>query len=50
VVVLREGRTVAEFEHGADQDQIMQVMAHGESETARRLDGQTASNVVRDEI
>jgi ribose transport system ATP-binding protein len=31
VVVLREGRSVAEFAHGADQDQIMHAMAHGES-------------------
>jgi ribose transport system ATP-binding protein len=49
VVVLREGRTVAEFEHGADQDQIMQAMAHGEGETARQQDGESASDVMRAE-
>ena len=36
VVVLREGRTVAEFEHGADQDTIMHVMAHGDDESTSR--------------
>jgi ribose transport system ATP-binding protein len=47
VVVLREGRTVAEFDHAAvDQDTVMHAMAHGEDETARRQDGETASEVV----
>ena len=31
VVVLREGRTVAEFDHAEiDQDTVMHAMAHGE--------------------
>ena len=47
VVVLREGRTVAEFDHDeVNQDTVMHAMAHGKDETARRRrrrrDGQTA--------
>jgi len=49
VVVLREGRTVAEFEHGADQDQIIQAMAHGQDETPSQQDGKPASEDVRAE-
>src|SRR5215204_2279903 len=52
VVVLREGRTVAEFDHAAvSQDTVMHTMAHGDgvgsresevgSETAGRQDGGT---------
>ncbi len=44
VIVLREGRTVAEFEHGADQDQIMQAMAHGGT---RRQVGKSARRQVK---
>jgi ribose transport system ATP-binding protein len=48
VVVLREGRTVAEFDHvEVSQDIVMHAMAHGDDETARRQDGKTASQVVR---
>jgi galactofuranose transport system ATP-binding protein len=37
VVVLREGRTVAEFDHAeVSQDSVMHAMAHGEDETAAR--------------
>jgi ribose transport system ATP-binding protein len=42
VVVLREGRTVAEFDHGAiDQDTVMHAMAHGAhvGETSIKPDG-----------
>jgi ABC-type sugar transport system ATPase subunit len=45
VVVLREGRTVAEFDHDeVNQDTVMHAMAHGKDEAARRLqeDGETA--------
>jgi ribose transport system ATP-binding protein len=42
VVVLREGRTVAEFDHAeANQDTVMHAMAHGEDE-ARRPEGAKA--------
>jgi ABC-type sugar transport system ATPase subunit len=42
--VLREGRTVAEFDHAeVSQDTVMHAMAHGDDETARRQDGKTAS-------
>ena len=52
VVVLREGRTVAEFDHAEiSQDTVMHAMAHGDdggrreagggSETARKQDGET---------
>jgi galactofuranose transport system ATP-binding protein len=47
VVVLREGRTVAEFDHAdVSQDTVMHAMAHGEDETARRRDGKTARRPV----
>jgi galactofuranose transport system ATP-binding protein len=47
VVVLREGRTVAEFGHAdVSQDTVMHAMAHGEDETARRRDGKTARRPV----
>ncbi len=47
VVVLREGRTVAEFDHAeVSQDTVMHAMAHGEDETARRRDGETASQTL----
>src|SRR5918992_787650 len=37
VVVLREGRTVAEFDHAeASQDTVMHAMAHGEDESRSR--------------
>ena len=43
VVVLREGRTVAEFDHAeVSQDTVMHAMAHGEDETNRRPDNQMA--------
>ena len=52
VVVLREGRTVAEFDHAAaSQDTVMHAMAHGEDESrgrgveesgSRRHDGELA--------
>jgi galactofuranose transport system ATP-binding protein len=52
VVVLREGRTVAEFDHAeANQDTVMHAMAHGEDESRSRVaelssssrrDGETA--------
>jgi galactofuranose transport system ATP-binding protein len=46
VVVLREGRTVAEFDHAeVSQDTVMHAMAHGDDETARRHDGKTVSQV-----
>jgi galactofuranose transport system ATP-binding protein len=46
VVVLREGRTVAEFDHAeVSQDTVMHAMAHGDDETARRQDGKTVSQV-----
>jgi galactofuranose transport system ATP-binding protein len=44
VVVLREGRTVAEFEHGADQDDIMQAMAHGEESRSRGVEESSSSH------
>jgi ribose transport system ATP-binding protein len=44
VVVLREGRTVAEFHHaGVSQDTVMHVMAHGDEEAeggTRTADGE----------
>jgi ribose transport system ATP-binding protein len=44
VVVLREGRTVAEFAAAeVDQDTVMHAMAHGEDESARRRVGEMAS-------
>jgi galactofuranose transport system ATP-binding protein len=46
VVVLREGRTVAEFDHAeVSQDTVMHAMAHGDDETARRQDGKTVRQV-----
>src|ERR671912_481677 len=37
VVVLREGRTVAEFDHaGVSQDTVMHAMAHGDDESGSR--------------
>jgi len=52
VVVLREGRTVAEFDHAeVSQDTVMHAMAHGEDESRsrgveessrRRTDSETA--------
>jgi ribose transport system ATP-binding protein len=56
VVVLREGRTVAEFDHAeANQDTVMHAMAHGEDESrsqvveesrSSRRDGEMATRPV----
>jgi ABC-type multidrug transport system ATPase subunit len=47
VVVLREGRTVAEFDHAeVSQDTVMHAMAHGDGESGRRPDGETARRPV----
>jgi ribose transport system ATP-binding protein len=49
VVVLREGRTVAEFDYAeVSQDTVMHAMAHGEDEAAagRRQDGKTSRRLV----
>ncbi|MFN8590847.1 MAG: sugar ABC transporter ATP-binding protein [Thermomicrobiales bacterium] len=44
VVVLREGRTVAEFDHAEiDQDTVMRAMAHGEDESESRGGEQSRS-------
>jgi ribose transport system ATP-binding protein len=43
VVVLREGRTVAEFDHAEiDQDTVMHAMAHGENSAVAQPSGQAA--------
>jgi monosaccharide-transporting ATPase len=45
VVVLREGRTVAEFDHAAIyQDTVMHAMAHGEDESASTVVGATPAS------
>ena len=42
VVVIREGRTVAEFDHSeASQDTVMHAMAHGDDESARQGAGES---------
>jgi monosaccharide-transporting ATPase len=54
VVVLREGRTVAEFDHAeVSQDTVMHAMAHGDEVGSRKsevgsrpLDGETAGHTV----
>jgi monosaccharide-transporting ATPase len=44
VVVLREGRTVAEFDHAeVSQDTVMHAMAHGDDEPGRRDVGTSGS-------
>jgi ribose transport system ATP-binding protein len=49
VVVLREGRTVAEFDHAEiDQDTVMHAMAHGENSEVLQPIGQAAGPGVSD--
>ena len=47
VVVLREGRTVAEFDHDeVSQDTVMHAMAHGDDESGSRKVGESESREV----
>ena len=47
VVVLREGRTVAEFDHAeVSQDTVMHAMAHGDDESGSREVGKSDSGAV----
>jgi ABC-type multidrug transport system ATPase subunit len=47
VVVLREGRTVAEFDHAeVSQDTVMHAMAHGDDEPGNREVGKPESREV----